>query len=91
VKLTRANVRSYLDRPWAALEEAKRAHWQARKHRGGLAEVLRVADELRTRAMLVDPTWPSERDREQDLETHRRVAAALARTAVAARRVRRRR
>jgi hypothetical protein len=43
--------------------------------------VLRVADVLRDQAQLLDPTWPHEKDREEDLETHRRIAAALRKTA----------
>jgi len=76
-----ASVRAYLARDWRSLRARKRAYWRARLERGGLAEALAITEQLRTGLQKRDATWPSEREREEDLETHRRVAAALARTA----------
>ena len=61
-------IRAYAARDWARVRENKRAYWRARLDRGGLAEAVRVTELLR------DTTAPSETSREEDLETHKRVA-----------------
>jgi hypothetical protein len=79
-----ASVRAYVARDWRQLRARKRAYWRARLERGGLAEALSITEQLRTWMHERDAAWPTEQDRDQDLETHRRVAATLARTAPAA-------
>ncbi|HEY0481819.1 MAG TPA: hypothetical protein VGD37_30080 [Kofleriaceae bacterium] len=76
-----ASVRAYVARDWRALRASKRVYWRARLDRGGLAEALAITGQLRAGLQHRDATWPTEHDREEDLQTHRRVAAALARTA----------
>ncbi len=68
-----------MQRDWARVERAKHEHWAARRRRGGLAEAARVMSALRAHAELLDPGYPDTTERDADLETHRRVAAALAR------------
>jgi hypothetical protein len=68
-----------LSKRWDLLAEYKDQYWRDRK-KLGLAEALRVVDSLRTQARLFQPGWPTQDDREEDLQTHIRVAAALART-----------
>jgi hypothetical protein len=75
----RSEVQAFLDRDWAGIERAKRTHWSARRRAGGLAEATRVMSGLRAHASRLRPDYPTPADREADLETHRRVAAALAR------------
>jgi hypothetical protein len=86
VKLDPADVRAYMDRPWAAQAQQKIEYWRARKARFGLAEVFRVDELLRRQAQLIDPTWPHEKDREKDFETHQRVSEALRKVGVEPRR-----
>jgi hypothetical protein len=76
-----ASIRAYAARDWSAAREAKRAYWRERLARGGLREAVRVTDELYRWSQLADPTWPTNEARDQDLATHQKVAAALARTA----------
>lgn len=76
-----AAVRAYMARDWGAVREAKRQYWRDRLDRGGLVEALRVSEQLRDQAAHANPAWPTEKDREEDLETHQRVAKALASTA----------
>jgi hypothetical protein len=76
-----ASVRAYVARDWRRLRERKRAYWRARLERGGLAEALSITEQMRAWMRERDAAWPTEQEREEDLETHRRVAAALARTA----------
>jgi len=68
-----ATVRAYLNRDWKAMREAKREYWRARLDRYGLTESLRVSSLHRV---------PTEQERDEDLETHTRVAKALRRTAI---------
>jgi hypothetical protein len=75
-----ASARAYVARDWQRARDLKRTYWRARLDRGGLTEALAITDQLRRELKQRVPTWPSEREREEDLETHRRVAAALART-----------
>jgi hypothetical protein len=66
-----ALLRAFAQRDWRRARDAKRAYWRARLDRGGLAEAIRVTESLR---------GPDDH-REEDLETHQRVAEALAKTA----------
>jgi hypothetical protein len=75
-----ASVRAYVDRDWRLLRARKRAYWRKRLESGGLAEALSITEQMRTWVRERDAAWPTEQEREEDLETHRRVAAALART-----------
>ena len=74
----RASIRAYVARDWRGQRERKRAYWRDRLMRGGLRESIRVTEQLREWMMSVDATWPSQAQRDEDLATHRRVAAALA-------------
>jgi hypothetical protein len=81
--ISTVSIRAYLARDWDAARAGKRTYWRDRLDRGGLAEALRVTDQLRAWIRSIDPDWPSKEDREEDLETHRRVAETLARAAKA--------
>jgi hypothetical protein len=69
-----------LTRRWDLLAHYKNQYWRDRK-KLGLTEALRVVGSLRAQARFFQPSWPTQDDREEDLETHIRVAATLARTA----------
>jgi hypothetical protein len=69
-----------LSKRWDLLAQYKDQRWRDRK-KLGLREALRVVGALRAQARFFQPSWPTQDDRDQDLETHLRVAAALARTA----------
>jgi hypothetical protein len=75
-------VRAYLARDWEAARDNKRRYWHDRPARGGLAEALRVTEQLRAWTAANNPSWPTEQQREEDLATHPRVAQALAATAM---------
>jgi hypothetical protein len=76
-KLDAKSVRAYMARDWRALRDAKRQYWRDRLDQRGLAEALRVSDLLRTQATSEHPAWPTVEQRDEDLETHQRVAQAL--------------
>lgn len=75
-----SDIRAYLARDWARTREHKRTFWRQRLQRGGLREALLVTEQLRTWMMSTDATWPTQAQRDDDLETHARVAAILAKT-----------
>jgi hypothetical protein len=79
--LDRAAILAYRDRAWDRLRDAKGAYWRATLARGGMAESERVLESLRRQVQALDPSWPTQSQREEDLQTHQRVARALARTA----------
>jgi hypothetical protein len=74
--MTRADVEAYLARDWAAVARLKTDHWG----RAGAAAALCAADILREHARAMCPEWPTSRDREEDIQTHTKVARILSRT-----------
>jgi hypothetical protein len=72
-------IREFVSRDWAAARAAKDRYWGERIERLGAVEGFRIADELRRQALVHDPGWPGERDREADLQTHIRVSELLRR------------
>jgi hypothetical protein len=71
------DIRAYLARDWAAARDAKDAYWAERIERLGPAEGLRIGEELRLQAQLLNPAWPSEADRREDFLAHVRLRALL--------------
>lgn len=55
----------------------KEHYWRDWKKRHGPAGGIRIADELRRQVIAQKPSFPGERDRQDDLETHLRVIEAL--------------
>jgi hypothetical protein len=78
-------IREFVARDWRAAREAKDAYWSARIERLGPVEGFRIADELRCQALRQNPAWPDADNRDNDLLTHTRVAALLARASSARR------
>ena len=74
-----ADAREFMNRDWAAVAEAKEAAWLELRRTEGAGGCVRVAHELRARARLVNPSWPSDADRAEDIATHQRVGEALRR------------
>ncbi|MFN0249218.1 MAG: hypothetical protein ACKV2T_20205 [Kofleriaceae bacterium] len=80
VRFDPAHVREFMKRDWGLLRVLKRQYWRERLDRGGLAEALRVTEQMRQLCLSLNPAWPSEQERNDDLETHQRVAKALLKT-----------
>lgn len=70
-------VRRFVHRDWSAVAASKTRSWHALKTRQSAAEVLRIADQLRTHAQRLRPDWPTRQDRLDDLLIHQRVGEAL--------------
>ncbi|HUL76168.1 MAG TPA: hypothetical protein VL691_02815 [Vicinamibacteria bacterium] len=75
--MTSQDIRAYMARDWAAVRDAKDAYWAERVGRLGPAEGLRIAEELRRQAQLLNPAWPSEDDRREDFLAHVRLRSLL--------------
>jgi hypothetical protein len=72
-------LRSFLDRDWAAVREAKDAYWAEVTRVRGPLEALRIADELRRQVRQLRPGWPTAGDRAADLEAHIRLSERMRR------------
>jgi hypothetical protein len=72
-------IAEFVARDWAAARAAKDAYWAARIRRLGPLEGFRIADELRRQMLAIDPQWPSEAERRDDLANHQRVSELLCR------------
>lgn len=72
-----SDLARFAQRDWSALAELKADYWASMKAREGAGEGLLIADELRRHAQRLHPDWPSDEDRQEDLEVHIRVSAAL--------------
>ena len=80
------DIRQFVSRDWDRARRAKDEYWATRIAAAGAAEGLRVADELRRQAILLDPNWPRGEDRRQDLLAHVRLSRRLRRANTAGRR-----
>lgn len=72
-----SDIRAFVARDRRLVEEAEAAFWAARKSELGVLEALRIGETLRREVQEQRPDWPAEEERLADLETHRRVSAAL--------------
>jgi len=64
-------------RDWAALADAKERQWLRQKRSMSPADALHLSDLMRRHALAIRPDWPSQTERERDMETHHRVGQAL--------------
>lgn len=72
-------IREFMARDWSAVRAAKDAYWHDRIARLGPAEGLRIADELRRQALALNPAWPGEAARHEDLLAHISLSERLRR------------
>jgi hypothetical protein len=72
-------IREFMSRDWHAVRERKDRHWADRIEALGAPEGLRIADELRRHVVGLQSGWPSDADRQADLDTHVRVSRLLRR------------
>jgi hypothetical protein len=79
-------IREFVSRDWDAARKAKDDYWGERIARLGLLEAFRIAEELRSQALVQNPGWPRPDERAQDLEAHARLSALLRRASPTRRR-----
>ena len=77
--MKRADIAAYISRDWAGVAGLKADYWAQRKARLTPLEALRLADGLRRQVVSLRPEWPSDRERQEDLASHRKVSELLRR------------
>lgn len=75
--MDRDDILAFACRDWAQVAEAKTGFWRDQKRELSAAGMLALGDRLRRHAQKVRPDWPTQRDRDEDLAVHYRVAEAL--------------
>ncbi|MBI1736023.1 MAG: hypothetical protein HYR51_12685 [Candidatus Rokubacteria bacterium] len=75
------DVRSYVERGWAAAETGKREHWAHEFATRGPQSTLDAAHTLWVHMRAVRPDWPTERERDADLAHHIALKRAIDRAA----------
>lgn len=71
------DLRSFAERDWRSIENAKQRYWVERKKALSPAEALAVAESLRLHVRSLRPDWPSAAERLADAQVHARVSASL--------------
>jgi hypothetical protein len=77
--MTLDDIRAYVSRDWATVQEQKRRSWAERLARMGPAEGIRLADDMRRYVVSIRPDWPTPGDRAPDLASHIELCALLRR------------
>lgn len=75
--MTRDDLQRFAQRDWSAIAEAKERDWLRRRQGATYADLLRRVDELRRHVRGVAPDGPSDAERREDADVHRRVGNAL--------------
>jgi len=75
--MRREDVIAFAGRDWKAIAAFKRRRWAEQKARITPAEALQVGDELRHHVSSLLASWPTEKDRQDDLAVHIRVSESL--------------
>ena len=71
------DIRAFLSRDWAAIDEEKARFWVERGRQMTAAEALAAAEALRLHVRRVHPGWPDQAGRDADVAVHVRVTEAL--------------
>jgi hypothetical protein len=77
------DVRAYARRPWPVAEAMKREHWARELSRNPLA-TFEASQALWVHMRRMNPAWPSEADRQDDLAHHVALKRLIDRAAVVA-------
>lgn len=81
--MDREHLRSFANRDWRAIAQAKREHQVRLFREHGAAATIGAARDLSAHALALDPNWPPAREREADLQHHVALKRALDRAAQA--------
>ena len=75
-----ADVRAYAHRPWPAAEALKQQHW-ARELASNPLATLEASQALWVHMRQINPEWPTEAERREDLAHHVALKRAIDRAA----------
>jgi hypothetical protein len=70
-------VRAYVERGWATAAALKEQHWAREFRERGPEATVAAALALHEHMQLVNPDWPSESDRQEDLAHHVALKRAI--------------
>lgn len=68
IPVTPAELRDFLRRDWARVEQSNRDHWREQMREHGPAVLLTAVDAQRAHMRAVDPSWPDPASRASDLQ-----------------------
>ena len=71
------DLRAYVERGWTAAQALKQQHWAREFRERGPEATVAAALALREHMRLVNPDWPSESDRREDLAHHVALKRAI--------------
>jgi hypothetical protein len=77
--MRREDLIAFARRDWASVASVKDRFWVEQKRRMTPTEALQLADSLRSSVASRRRDWPSDDERQSDLETHIRVSENLRR------------
>ena len=75
------DVRAYLERGWALIEDLDREHWAQEFVRRGPDAAVAAAEAFRQHVRSIRPEWPSADERRADLAHHVELKRAIDRAA----------
>ena len=75
------DLRSFVERDWAAAGTSERDHWAREFAARGARSTLDAADALWRHMRTVRPDWPTDEDRQADLAHHIALKRAIDRAA----------
>ena len=78
---TAAQIREFAGRRWDLVRDAKKAFWAERAQGMTATERMKLSSSMWAHARSVDPEFPSERLRAEDLRHHLQLAERLRRVA----------
>lgn len=82
----RADLQRFARRDWQAVEAAETAFWLEAKQRLGAVGLFALVHRFQTSIRVLRPDWPTQRDRDEDLEHHTKLAEKLGRVILGPRR-----
>lgn len=77
--MNRAEIEGFLRRDWQAVQASKDVFWARQKQSLGTQAIFSIVDTFREEIRALRPEWPSPRDRQEDLESHRLLGERLRR------------
>jgi hypothetical protein len=76
-----ADIRAFVNRDWALIEQAKEDQWLEQSREMTPSAAIQLAAGLFQYVKAVKPDWPNPEEREADLASHFRVLELLRRVA----------
>lgn len=76
-----AALRAFCERRWDLVREQKLAHWAEQTRTKGARAGIEAGEALWMHTRSIDPQWPTEEQRREDLQHHLELSARMRRVA----------